>query len=122
MIPEGVATLPDLRSMSLYVLVSLREQKKNPGEQRFSTMAPFYAPQNFNSHFEAGAGIQYHLLQSGGMAVDTPHVPHNTPEGEVGKPEGLSGSQIAANSLVCILTLPLLRSIKKCKLCNDSSQ
>jgi len=75
-------------------------------------MAPFYAPQNFNSHFEAGAGIQYHLLQSGGMAVDTPHVPHNTPEGEVGKPEGLSGSQIAANSLLCILTLPLLRSIK----------
>jgi hypothetical protein len=85
-------------------------------------MAPFYAPQNFNSHFEAGAGIQYQLLQSGGMAVDTPHVPHNTPEGEVGKPEGLSGSQIAANSLLCILTLPLLRSIKKCKLCNDSSQ
>ena len=39
--------------------------------------------------------IQYQLLQSGGMAVDTPHVPHNTPEGEVGKPEGLSGSQIA---------------------------
>jgi|LDZU01.1.fsa_nt_gi hypothetical protein len=66
--------------------------------------------------------IQYQLLQPGGMAVDTPHVPHNTPEGEVGKPEGLSGSQIAANSLVCILTLPLLRSIKKCKLCNDSSQ
>ena len=38
------------------------------------------------------------LLQSGGMAVDTPHVPHNTPEGEVGKPEGLSGSQIAQSS------------------------
>lgn len=44
--------------------------------------------------------IQYQLLQPGGMAVDTPHVPHNTPEGEVGKPEGLSGSQIAAMFLL----------------------
>ncbi|MGV8059808.1 MAG: hypothetical protein AB2L12_17580 [Smithellaceae bacterium] len=36
------------------------------------------------------------LIQSGEMAMDTPHVPHNTPEGEVGKPEGLSGSQVEA--------------------------
>ncbi len=51
-----------------------------------------------------GAGNEL-LQQPGGMAVDTSHIPHNTPEGEVGKPEGLSGSQVAANSLLCILSL-----------------
>ena len=33
------------------------------------------------------------ILQSGGATAPIPHIPHNTPEGEVGKPEGLSGSQ-----------------------------
>jgi len=36
------------------------------------------------------------LPQSGGRPL--PHKPHNTPEGEVGKPEGLSGSQTEESS------------------------
>ena len=31
------------------------------------------------------------ILQSGGRPI--PHVPHNIPDGKMGKPEGLSGSQ-----------------------------
>jgi hypothetical protein len=32
--------------------------------------------------------------------VPIPHIPHNIPEGKVGKPEGLSGSQTENSSLV----------------------
>lgn len=38
------------------------------------------------------------LLQPGGATVVIPHIPHNTPEGAVGKPEGLSGSQVEQSS------------------------
>ncbi len=44
--------------------------------------------------------------------MDTPHVPHNTPEGEVGKPEGLSGSQIEAMFLLTLLCI--LPHVKVC--------
>ncbi len=37
------------------------------------------------------------FLQSGGRPT-VPHIPHNAPEGEVGKPEGLSGSQTEETS------------------------
>jgi len=30
--------------------------------------------------------------------MDIPHIPRNTPEGEAGKPESLSGSQIKESS------------------------
>ena len=44
-----------------------------------------------------GAERKARILQSRGRPL--PHVPHNTPEGEVGKPEGLSGSQTEETGL-----------------------
>jgi len=40
------------------------------------------------------------IIQSGGATAHIPHIPHNTSADEVGKPEGLSGSQTEDLSLL----------------------
>jgi hypothetical protein len=62
-------------------------------ENSLPTLSNNIAPQDGNVNQEKAR-----IIQPGGRPL--PHIPHNTPADAVGKPEGLSGSQVENSSLI----------------------
>ena len=88
----------DIESASTHPDYDLRIDPSDNEVKRLASVVPLdvsdsNGPTHVNPiHTRFDMGTETKTIQSGGRPTD-PHIPHNMPDGKVGKPEGLSGSQ-----------------------------